>query len=192
MLLTTAAGPRRLQDAVNEGLKLWNGNAAEARSLAGLMIYLAWFADPIAMAGKLGHDESDAYKALLRVLEAVKSGKRVEIVGAGVSHCYLHLSGVAGFPQFVARMCPRYIMRSQDALAQLRPQDRDAHWLATATDADKSLCDKMPYLLVGADAWDTDVAQFPRPSMAKYGRVGAPGSPWWVAVAHEDAGGATH
>ena len=34
----------------------------------------------------------------------------------------------------------------------------------------------------GASAWDTDVTSFPQPPMEKYGRVGAPGSPWWVAM----------
>ena len=40
--------------------------------------------------------------------------------------------------------------------------------------------------LVGAGAWDTDVASFPEPAMARYGRVGAPGSPWWVLVKRSD------
>jgi len=43
-----------------------------------------------------------------------------------------------------------------------------------------------PYLLVGAGALGTDTASFPEPSMARYGRVGAPGSPWWVMVKRSD------
>jgi len=39
---------------------------------------------------------------------------------------------------------------------------------------------------VGAGAWDTDAASFPEPAMARYGRVGAPGSPWWVMVKRSD------
>jgi len=50
-----------------------------------------FFADPVAMATKLGHNETDPYQATLLVLDA---GARVEIVGA--APCYIHLSGVPG------------------------------------------------------------------------------------------------
>jgi len=50
----------------------------------------------------------------------------------------------------------------------------------------KATWETSPFLLVGASAWDTNVASFPEPSMARYGRVGAPGSPWWVMVKRGD------
>jgi hypothetical protein len=62
----------------------------------------------------LGKVESDPYRALMHVLDAVKEGKRV-----GAAPCYLHLVGVSGFPQFIARMQPSYIMRSEDAFDEI-------------------------------------------------------------------------
>jgi len=50
----------------------------------------------------------------------------------------------------------------------------------------KTIWETSPFLLVGASAWDTDVASFPEPSMARYGQVGAPGTPWWVMVKRSD------
>jgi hypothetical protein len=52
----------------------------------------------------------------------------------------------------------------------------------------KTIWETSPFLLVGAGAWDTDEARFPEPSMARSGRVGAPGSPWWVMVKRSDKG----
>jgi len=104
----------------------------------------------------------------------------VEIVGA--APCYVHLSGVPGVPQFVARMQPKAIMRSEDALDEVPLADRDTHWLNSPSRDGKTIWETSPFLLVGAGAWDTDVASFPEPAMARYGRVGAPGSPWWVMV----------
>jgi len=94
---------------VYKGFKLFHGAAAEARSLAGIMIYLARFADPVAMAHLLGIEEPDPYEALMYVLDAVREGTKVMIVGA--APCYLHLAGVPGFPQLIARMQPSYIVR---------------------------------------------------------------------------------
>ena len=42
------------------------------------------------------------------------------------------------------------------------------------------------FLLVGDSVWDTNVASSPQTSMACFGRVGAPRSPWWVLVERED------
>jgi len=61
--------------------------------------------------------EKDQYRALMHVLDAVKECKRVEIAGA--APCYLQLAGVSGFPQFIARMQPSYIMRSEDAFDEI-------------------------------------------------------------------------
>jgi len=170
--LNAPIGPRQLSE-------VWQGKAAEPRGI-GLMICIAWCADPVAMATKLGLDESDRYKATLLVLDAVRAGERVEIVGA--APCYIDLSGIPGFPQFVARMQPQLILRSLDALDVVPLADRDAYWLSSPSRDGKKIWETTPFLLVGAGAWDMDVASFPQPSMARYGRVGAPGSPWWILV----------
>jgi hypothetical protein len=54
---------------IREAWKVWGGKAAEARGIAGLMIYIAWCADPVAMATELGHNETDPYQATLLVLD---------------------------------------------------------------------------------------------------------------------------
>jgi hypothetical protein len=64
--------------------------------------------------------------------------------------------------------------------------DRDTHWLGSPSRNGKTIWETIPFLLVGAGAWDTDVASFPEPAMGRYGRVGAPGSPWWVMVKRSD------
>ena len=178
--LTTPEGTLPLEEAVYKGFKLFHGAAAEARSLAGIMIYLAWCADPVAMAHLLGIEEPDPYEALMYVLDAVKEGTKVMIVGA--APCYLHLAGVPGFPQLIARMQLSYIVRSEEAFEDISFACQKSHWLSTPAGDGKQLWETMPYLLVGASPWDTDVTSFPQPSMERYGRVGAPGSPWWVAV----------
>ena len=183
-LLNTPDGPKPLVEGYREAWKVWKTKASEARGLAGLMTYIAWCADPVAMAAKLGHDESDRYKATLLVLDAVRAGKRVEIVGT--APCYVHLSGVPGVPQFVARMQPEIIMRSEDAIDEVPLGERATHWLSSPSRDGKTVWETSPYLLVGTGAWDTDVASFPEPAMARYGRVGAPGSPWWVMVKLSD------
>jgi hypothetical protein len=183
-MLNTPNGPQPLVNGYIEAWKVCKAMASEARGLAGLMIWVAWCADPVAMAAKLGHVESDRYKATLLVLDAVRGGTRVEVVGA--APCYVHLSGVSGVPQFVARMQPAIIMRSEDAIDEVPLADRDTHWLSSPSRNGKTVWQTSPYLLVGAGAWDTDVASFPEPAMARYGRVGAPGSPWWVMVKQSD------
>jgi len=169
---------------IREAWKVWGGKAAEARGIAGLMIYIAWCADPVAMATKLGHAESDRYEATLLVLDAMRAGTPVEIVWA--APCYVHLSGVPGVPQLVARMQPKVIMRSEDALDEVPLADRDTHWLNSPSRDGKRVWETSLFLLVGAGAWGTDVASFPEPAMAHYGRVCAPGSPWWVMVKRTD------
>jgi hypothetical protein len=116
-----------------------------------------------------------------RFLDAVRAGTPVEIVGA--APCYVHLSGVPGVPQFVTRMQPKVIMRSEDALDDVPLADRDTHWLNSPARDGKTIWETSPFLLVGAGAWGTDVTSFPEPSMARYGRVGAP---WWVVVKRND------
>ena len=124
--LTTPEGTLPLEEAVYKGFKLFHGAAAEARSLAGIMIYLAWFADPVAMAHLLGIEEPDPYEALMYVLDAVKEGTKVMIVGA--APCCLHLAGVPGFqlfPQLIARMQPTTCAGEE---AQCRPSLLGHHW----------------------------------------------------------------
>jgi len=99
------------------------------------------------MATKLGHDESDRFKATLLVLDAVRAGERVEMVGA--APCYIDLSGTPGFPQFVARMQPQLILRSLDALDVVPLADRDAYWLSSPSLDDKKIWEMTQFLLVG-------------------------------------------
>ena len=146
-----------------------------------MLIRAVWiFETPVFHCRVLFHD----FVALpaAHAIFAVKEGKRVDIVGA--AQCYLHLAGVSGFPHFIARMQPSYIMRSEDAFDDIPLAVGASHWLSTPAGDDKLPWETMPYFLVGASAWDTDVTSFPQPSMERYGRVGAPGSAWWVAV-HE-------
>jgi len=96
----------------------------------------------------------------------VRAGARVEIVGA--APCYIHLAGVQGFPQFVARMQPKLIMHSEDALGEVSLAGRDAHWLSSPTRDGKTIWETILFLLVGASAWGTDVASFLEPSMVRY------------------------
>ena len=77
-------------------------------------------------------------------------------------------------------------MRSRDAIDEVPRDYRDTHWLSSPSRDGKTVWETSPYLLVGTGAWDTDVASFPEPAMARYGRVGAPGSPWWVMVKQSD------
>ena len=71
-------------------------------------------------------------------------------------------------------MQPSYIMRSGDAFEDIPFAFKTSHWLSTPAGDGKQLWETMPYLLVGASAWDTDVTSFPQPSIERYGRVGAP------------------
>ena len=111
---------------------------------------------------------------------------RERAVGGDAAPCYVHLSGVPGPPQFVARMQPEIIMRSEDAIDEVPLGERATHWLSSPSRDGKTVWETSPYLLVGTGAWNTDVASFPEPAMARYGRVGAPGSPWWVMVKRSD------
>jgi hypothetical protein len=69
-------------------------------------------------------------------------------------------------------------MRSEDALDEVPLADRDTHGLNSPSRNGKTIWETIPFLRVRAGAWDTDVASFPESAMARYGRVGAPGSPW--------------
>ena len=94
----------------------------------------------------------------------------------------------------IARMRPKFIVRAWEALQQVASDDRASHWLNTIVDGRgrgrrRPLWEANPYLLVGGSAWDTDTACFPAPSMTRYGRVGAPGSPWWIAIRGSDTDG---
>jgi len=69
-------------------------------------------------------------------------------------------------------------MRSEDALDEAPLAGRDEHWLSSPARDGKAIWETIPFLLVGAGAWDTDVASFPEPAMARYGRV-AHGQAGW-------------
>jgi hypothetical protein len=187
--LNCAEGTFPLEYVLAKGYKHWLNKAAEARSIAGLAIYLAWAADTVKMARKLGFHEKDPYWALLHVLDEVREGKTVEVFDA--EWCYVHRAGAPGKAEFLARMRPMFIVRSWEALQQVEVDDRASHWLNTVVDgpggSSRPLWKASPYLLVGDAAWDTDTADFPEPSMTRYGRVGAPGSPWWIAVHGHEA-----
>jgi len=75
---------------------------------------------------------------------------------------------------------------AEDAIDEVPLGERATHWLSSPSRDGKTVWETSPYLLVGAGAWDTDAASFPEPAMARYGRVGAPGSPWWVMVKRSD------
>ena len=75
---------------------------------------------------------------------------------------------------------------TEDAIDEVPLGERATHWLSSPSRDGKTVWETSPYLLVGTGAWDTDVASFPEPAMARYGRVGAPGSPWWVMVKRSD------
>ena len=91
---------------------------------------------------------SSGATALGAVLDAVRAGTPVEIVGA--APCYVHLSGVPGVPQFVTRMQPEVIMRSEDALDEVPLADRDTHWLSSPSRNGKTIFETSPFLLVDA------------------------------------------
>ena len=61
-----------LEYVLKKGYKHWLGQAAEARSIAGLVIYLAWSADTVAMARLLGFREKDPYWALIHILDELR------------------------------------------------------------------------------------------------------------------------
>ena len=61
--------------------------------------------------------------------------------------CCIHLSGVPGFPQFVAQMQPQLIVRSLDALDEV--QGRDEHWLSSPSLDDKKIWEMTQFLMVG-------------------------------------------
>ena len=88
-----------LEYVLKKGYKHWLGKAAEARSIAGLVIYLAWSADTVAMARLLGFREKDPYWALIHILDELREGKPVEVVDAeDCPHC----AGAPGEPEFIA------------------------------------------------------------------------------------------
>ena len=89
-----------LEYVLKKGYKHWLGKAAEARSIAGLVIYLAWSADTVAMARLLGFREKDPYWALIHILDELREGKPVEVVDA--EDCYVHRAGAPGEPEFIA------------------------------------------------------------------------------------------
>ena len=102
-----------LEDEVNAGGKLWDDKAGEATRFAGIAIYVMRECNPVEMAGRMRIIEPDQYKALLHVLAAMRERQLVEVIGA--EHCYLHARGRLGAPQFLARMRPKFIIRSDEA-----------------------------------------------------------------------------
>jgi len=132
------------------------------------------------ITGEMGITEPDRYKALLHVLQALRDGQLVEVVGAG--HCYIHARGRPGKPQFLARMRTKFIVCSEVAWSSMTPSEQRWHWLGTAvargSGGSMQICKAWPYLLVGAGPWDLSRDTFPRAAGATYCRAGAPGAPW--------------
>ena len=191
MPLNSAHGTRTLEDEVNAGGKEWDGAAGETTGVVGIAMYVMWECNPVAMAAKLDIREPDRYKALLHVLAALREGQLVEVIGA--EHVYLHARGRPGAPQFLARMRPQFIVRSDSAWDMMDTSAQASHWLGTTVErrsgGSMHIYQAWPYLIVGEGPWDTTRDIFPRPAGEKYGRAGAPGAPWWVGI--EPGGGDT-
>jgi hypothetical protein len=184
MKLDSPEGSRTLEQELNAGGKLWADLATESLRFVGIAMYVMWECNPIAMAARLGITEPDRYKALLHVLQALREGQLVEVVGA--RHCYIHARGRPGAPQFLARMRPQYIVSSEAAWCGMTPAEQNAHWLGTTvargSKGSMPIYKAWPYLLVGDGPWDLRRDTFPRAAGATYCRAGAPGTPWWVGV----------
>ena len=69
------------------------------------------------MARRLGFHEKDPYWALIHILDELREGKTVEVVGA--EDCYVHRAGAQGETEFIARMRPRFILRAWEALQRV-------------------------------------------------------------------------
>ena len=101
--------------------------------------------------------------------------------------CGLHLSGHAGKPKFVASMRTTYIMSVETAWASVPEDTRSGHWLNTEVDGGQKggprrVRDVMDCLLLGDAPCYPCQDSFREPAMPRYGRLGAVGSPWLVAV----------
>ena len=102
---------------------------------------------------------------------------------------YLHKSRTPGPAQFIARMRPVAVVRSQDVFDKLPDDERESNWLASTVSRRRGrkrrkipVWRAFPYLIVGSGAWDVDVEGI-RGLRAKYGKLGAAGMVFHVLVA---------
>ena len=103
----------------------------------------------------------------------------------------MHKSRTPGPAQFIARMRPVAVVRSQDVFDKLPANERESHWLASTVSRRRGgkrrkihVWQAFPYLIVGSRPWGVDVERI-RGLHAKYGKLGAAGTVFRVLIARQ-------
>ena len=147
---------------------------------------IAWGCDVVQTARNLGCESNDFSACLRFIVEHLKRFGSVKLLRA--NFCYLHHSKTPGKAQFFARMRPAWVVCAKKLLRDMHATTRKVHWLGgkISRQDPRPVYSIHKYVLLGKSVWDVATDKFPKPMMDTYGKVGASGSVWWVAVEDND------